>query len=94
MEYHMDDSTPDYTKIDSALSALEREVTLLAYKSCRDSPDMAAIGRRRRLDKLNNKVIQVREAYQELIDYEKRLEENRKYMSKLDEDFGDLLKGR
>lgn len=88
----MDDSTLDYSKIDIELSALEHEATLLAHKSCRDSPDTAAIGRRRRLDKLNSKVFQVRVAYQELIDYEKRTEEMSKYMKELNEQFGELLK--
>jgi hypothetical protein len=72
----MDDSTLDYSKIDIELSALEHEATLLAHKSCRDSPDTAAIGRRRRLDKLN----------------EKRTEEMSKYMNELNKQFGELLK--
>lgn len=88
----MDDSTPDYTKIDSALAALEREVTLLAHKSCRDSPDMAAVGRRRRLDKLNNKVIKVRESYHQLVEYEKIMDKHIQSMKLLEEEFADLFK--
>lgn len=89
----MDYDKIDYGEINNALVAIEREAKLLAYKSCHELPDTAAIGRRRRLDNLNNKVFQVRVAYQELIDYEKRTEEMSKYMNELNEQFGDILKG-
>ncbi|WP_428969099.1 hypothetical protein ACQR50_16230 [Sphingomonas sp. Xoc002] len=90
----MNDSTLDYSIIDGLISALEREATLLAHESCGDSPDMAAIGRRRRLKKLNNKVIKVRESYQQLVAYEKIMDQHVEDMKSLKEDFGDLLKDR